>query len=404
MKETYQVIFKYRNDKMDKELKSIAHFTSYLPKACGIATYCYALRKTIKDKLPELKDYVVAIEDKEEGYRYESVVKYHFWDKDKEAYKKAAEFINKSEADIVNIQHEFGLYGAKVNPDTLGQNDGDNFLEFIRTLKKPAITTLHMVYKKPPTHHLEVVREICDRSKKVVVLAEIAKRFLVQKYKISPDKIEVIPHGAPNIPKYSTGFFKEMFGFPKDEILVSSFGLIRPKKGYEYLIEAMAEVVKKHPKTRLVIVGRAHPQRSPEYYQMLKDKVKTLKLTKQVKFVNKFINYSDLLNYLMATNVFVAPFLVMDQVSSGSLIYAMAAGRACIATPFDHAKEVLANGRGILVKPESSKSIAEKICYLIDHPRVRHHIQNLAYSYARHQTWSKISRKYVNLFKESINE
>lgn len=385
-----------------ENIKSIAHFSSYLPKPCGIATYCISVRKTVKDRLPHLKDFVVAIEDREDGYKYDASVKYHFWDKDLAGYKKAAEIINESDADLVNIQHEFGLYGAKVNPDTLGQDDGKNFLEFIRNLKKPAVTTLHMVYKNPPQHHIDVVREICDRSERIVVLAEIAKQFLVEKYAIEADKIIVIPHGAPNVPKYSTRFFKEMFGYSKEDILVSTFGLIRPKKGYEYLIDAMAEVVAKHPEAKLVIVGRAHPQRSPEYYQMLKDKVRDHKLTKSVKFVNKFISYADLLNYLMATNVFVAPFLVMDQVSSGTLIYAMAAGRACIATPFDHAREVLADGRGLLVEPESSHDIAEKINYLIENPVARHQIQDKSYGYVRHQTWSKTAKKYIQTFEEAI--
>ena len=387
-----------------KELKSIAHFTSYLPKACGIATYCYALRKTIKDKIPELKDYVVAIDDKEGGYRYESLVKYHFSDKDIDSYRKAADYINEHEVDLVNVQHEFGLYGSKVNPDTLGQDDGKNFLEFIRNVKKPVVTTIHMVYKKPPKHHIEVVKEICDRSSRVVVLAEIAKDFLIEKYGIDNKKIEVIPHGAPNVPRYSTKFFKEMLGFSKDDFLISTFGLIRPKKGYEYLIESMSEVVKKHPNAKLIIAGRAHPQRSPEYFQMLKDKVKELKLSKNVKFINKFVGYSDLLNFLMATNVFVAPFLVMDQVSSGTLIYAMAAGRACIATPFDYAKEVLADGRGLIVPPENSAELAQKINYLIDNPDIRYKMQNLSYSYARKQTWSKTARHYISVFEDAINE
>ncbi len=389
---------------MATKVNKIAHFTSFLPRACGIATYAFALRKVLLDKYPELKDYIVAIDDVEKGYRYSSSVKYHFYDKDEADYKKAAELINKSDAQVVNIQHEFGLYGTKVNPTTLGENDGKNFLIFLRALKKPVVTTLHMVYKKPVPHHLKVVQEICNRSARIVVLAEVAKKMLVKKYKIDPEKIKVIPHGAPNVPRYSSGFFKEMFGFSKKDILISSFGLVRPKKGYEYLIESMANIVKKYPTARLLIIGRYHPLRAPEYYKMLKDRVKELKLTKNVKFINKFVDYTDLLNYLMATNIFVAPFTVMDQVSSGTLIYAMAAGRACISTPFDYAKEALADRRGILVPPENSRAIAEKIEFLIEHPKARHRMQNLSYYYARKQIWSKVARSYYNLFDEVWKE
>ncbi|PIS07679.1 hypothetical protein COT78_02265 [Candidatus Berkelbacteria bacterium CG10_big_fil_rev_8_21_14_0_10_43_13] len=381
----------------------IAYFSSYPPKACGIATYALALRKTIKDRDHSIEDFVVAIDDREQGYSYGSSVKFHFWDKDGTSYQTAAEFINNSDANIVDIQHEFGLYGEKVNTETVGNNNGENFLIFLRALKKPVVTTLHMVYRKPPKKHISVVKEICDRSNKVVVLAHIAKKFLTEKYDINPDKIVVIPHGAPNVPKYATAFFKEMLGFDKKEILISSFGLIRPKKGYEYLIEAMAEVKKRFPNAKLLLAGRAHPQKSPEYYQILKDKVKELRLKDSVKFVNKFVNYPDLINYLMATNIFVAPFLVMEQVSSGTLLYAMGAGRACVSTPFDYAKEALANNRGILVPPEDASKIAEAIIRLIDHPKIRHRMQNESYKYARQQIWSKTSKQYVSLFKEIIS-
>lgn len=393
-----------KKDNMKQQLTTIAHFTSYLPKACGIATYAAALRKTMSTADPELKDFVIAIDDTKEGYKYGSSVKYHFWDKDLKGYKKAAEIINQSDAQIVDIQHEFGLYGSKVNPDTLGQDDGKNVLIFLNALEKPAITTLHMVYKNPPPSHKKIVQEICNKSLRIVVLAEIAKRLLVDKYHIIPGKIEVIKHGAPNVPKYSTGFFKEMMGLNKEEILVSSFGLIRPKKGYEYLIEAIAEARKKYPNIKLLIAGRAHPQRSPEYYKMLKDKVKELKLSGNVIFVNKFLDYPVLLNYLMATNVFVAPFTVKEQVSSGTLIYAMAAGRACISTPFDYAKEALADKRGILVPPCNSKVIANKIIYLIKHSKVRHRMENSSYKYARHQIWSKVAKQYLSLFAKFIEE
>jgi glycosyltransferase involved in cell wall biosynthesis len=385
-------------------LTSITHFSSYLPKRCGIATYTSALIKTVENRFFDLKNSVVAIEDRNEGYKYPQIVKFHFWDKDEKKYQEAAKFINDSETQIVDIQHEFGLYGTKVNPDTIGENDGKNFLLFLKNLKKPSVTTLHMVYKNPPPHHVKVVREICNKTNHVVVLAEIAKKFLVKKYQIDTDKISVIPHGAPNVPKYSTPFFKEMLGFSRDSFVISSFGLVRPKKGYEYLIEAMPEIIKEYPNALLLIIGERHPQRSPEYYENLKLLVKKLKLKKNVKFINKFLDYSDLLNFLMATNVFVAPYLVMDQVSSGTLIYAMGCGRACISTPFDYAKEALANKRGILIPTRDSKAIANKIKYLIKHPFSRHKMEKLSYSYARKQTWSKTAKNYISLFEDVLKK
>ena len=380
----------------------VAHFTSFLPRLCGIATYAVALRKTMKDRYADMDDFVIAIDDNEKGYRYPTVVKYHFNDKDKKGYEKAAQIINDSNVDIVNIQHEFGLYGAPVNPETLGKNDGKNFLIFLRALKKPAVTTLHMVYRKPNPAHLELVKEICDRSMKIVVLSEVAKKILVKKYKVPEDKIIVIPHGAPNVPRYSSGFFKEMLGYSKKDTIISSFGFIRPKKGYEFLIDAMPEVLKVCPRAKLLIIGHRHPLRSPEYYKMLKDKATKLKLNSHIQFINKFVSFTDLINYLMATNIFVAPFLTEEQVSSGSLIYAMATGRACIATPFDYAKEVLAGRRGILIPIGNSEAIAKEIIHLIEHPKARHRMQNLSYHYARPQIWSRTARKYHQVFRDSV--
>lgn len=380
-------------------VKSIYHFSSYLPQRCGIATYTTALIKTIENRHFNIKNDIVAIRNREEPYKYSSRVKYNFSNHDVSGYKKAATIINESDCDLVDIQHEFGMYGAQVNPDTLGKNDGKNFLYFLDNLQKPSVTTLHMVYKNPPPHHKKIVKEICEKTNQIVVLAEIAKKFLVEKYGVDNKKISVILHGAPNVPKYSTAFFKEMLGFSRDSFIISSFGLVRPKKGYEFLIKAMPEIIKKYPNALLLIIGERHPQRSPEYYEGLKKLVKDLKLTGCVKFVNKFLDYYNLLNFLMATNVFVAPYLVMDQVSSGTLIYAMGCGRACISTPFDYAKEALASKRGILVPPKDSKIIANKIKYLIRHPQVRHRMENLAYSYARKQTWAKTANAYIKLFE-----
>lgn len=387
----------------NKRLKSIYHFSSYVPKRCGIATYVEALQKSISMIQPDIKNKLVVIDDKKEGYKYSSIVKYNFWDKDKDGYKKAAQIINDSDAQVVDIEHEFGLYGARVKPEFLGQNDGKNFLIFLENLKKPAITTLHMVYQKPPRHHLEVVREISKRSKKVVVLAKIARHMLINApYNLPSSKIAYIPHGAPNVPKRSTNFYKHNLGYDKKSIIISSFGYVRSKKGYEYLIEAIAKLKDEYPNIKLLLIGEVHPQRSPEYFAMLQKKVKDLKLEKHVEFINKFVDYTMLLNYLMATNVFVAPFLVMHQVSSGTLIYAMATGRACIATPFDYAREALANKRGIIVPPRNSQKIADAIKWLIDHPEARHTMENKAYSYARAQTWSKVATKYIKLFEEFI--
>lgn len=382
-----------------KDIFSVAFVSSYLPRKCGIATFTYELRKVLQEKYGEkIKSIIIAINDPHRDYDYDKEVKYIIKQKDIQTYKKAAEFINKSKISLVNLQHEFGLFGK------VGEDDGENILHFLNCLHKEkiVITTFHMVYPHPQKHHKKVVQEICKLSNKIVVIIEAALISLIRDYEIPEEKIIIIPHGVPNVKRRGSKYYKELLGLPSDYNIISTFGLIRPKKGIEYVIRAMPKILQKHPKTLYLILGAPHPNRPKEYYHFLKKEVENLRLKDNIKFLGHFLEYEELINYLMATNIFIAPYLVLEQVSSGSLLYAMGCGRAIIATPFTFAKEALQEGRGIIIPPKNSEAIAKSVIDLLDNPQKRHSLEETAYKYARERLWRKIASLYFHLFKDSL--
>lgn len=384
-----------------KDILNITFVSSYLPRKCGIATFTYALRKALENKYADrVKSDIIAITDPRKNYEYENDVKCVIKQNEIKTYKEASDYINSSKTEIVNLQHEFGLFG------TVGDDDGKNILYFLNHLqkKKIVITTFHMVYPEPDKHHKRIVQEICNLSHKVVVIVEAAYITLIKDYEIPEGKIIIIPHGAPNIKRRGSKYYKELLKLPADYNILSTFGLIRAKKGIEHAIRAMPKIIEKHPKTLYLILGAVHPNRPKEYYYSLKKEVETLGLKNNVKFLGRFLEYDELMNYLLATNIFIAPYLVLEQVSSGALIYAMGCGRASIATPFIFAKEALADGRGILVPPKDPDAIARNVIRLLSDSNKRHAIEDAAYEYARDRLWRKVASLYFHLFKDSFNE
>jgi glycosyltransferase involved in cell wall biosynthesis len=379
---------------------NIAFVSSYLPRKCGVATFTYALKNTLEKKYgDQIKSTIVAITDPHKSYDYKEDVKCVIKQKDEKTYKEAADFINNSKAQVVNLQHEFGLFG------TVGEDDGKNILGFLKCLQKQklVITTFHMVYPDPDKHHKKIVQEICKLSHKAVVIVEAAYATLIKDYEIPEEKIIIIPHGVPNIKRRGSKYYKELLKLPADYNILSTFGLIRAKKGIEYAIRAMPRILEKHPKTLYLVLGAVHPNRPKEYYYSLKDEVEKLGLKDNVRFLGRFLEYDELMNYLMATNIFIAPYLVLEQVSSGALIYAMGCGRASVATPFIFAKEVLAEGRGVIIPEKDSDAIAKNVIKLLSDNDKRHAIENAAYKYARDRLWRKIASMYFHLFKDILN-
>ena len=372
----------------------IGYLSTYPPRECGIANFTKDLIDSAS-KLDKLKSSIIAINEKGAIYDYDRKVKRKI-DRDCiEDYVKAAEYVNSSNIELLVVQHEFGLYGGDY---------GENIKLFLDKVKKPVITTLHTVQPNFEQKAIEILKYIVERSESIVVIAHAAIDML-KNQGISCKKCIVIPHGCPTVDNKNNKAIKESLGL-KGRLVASTFGLISSGKGIEYVIEALPEVIKKEPRIIYLIIGETHPEvrknEGEKYRNKLTKLVSELGLEEHVKFTNRFVTKNELINFLQATDIYLTPYISPNQISSGTLIYALGAGKAVVSTPYYHAQEVLANDRGILCKFKDSDSIAAAINSLLDE-KFRTDIQKRAYNYSRRFLWKNVAKKYVNLIK-SITE
>ena len=374
--------------------KRIAYLSTFPPRECGIANFTKDLMDAIC-AVGGFKASVIAINEKGAIYDYGSRVKGKIDRDDKEDYVNAAEYVNSSNIQLIVVQHEFGLYGG---------DHGEHIKLFLENIKKPVVTTLHTVQPNFDQKALEVLKYITYRSEAVIVIAHAAIDMLKQQG-ISYNKCVVIPHGCPKIDCANNKSVKESLGL-NGRIVASTFGLISSGKGIEYAIRALPEVIKKDPRIIYLIIGETHPEvrkrEGEKYRNELMRLVCELGLDKHVRFTNRFLAKRELIKYLQATDIYLTPYISPNQISSGTLIYALGAGKAVVSTPYYHAKEVLANDRGILCKFEDSASIAEGINRLLDE-NFRVEMQKRAYKYSRQFLWKNVAKKYVKLIK-SVTE
>ena len=389
--------------KQERAVKVI-YLSSYIPRKCGLASYTKDLTTAINILNPQYLAKIIAVDNPGANYDYPWEVSLRIQQNNLESYQKAADFINQSSAEVVNIQHEFGLYGGKTMkyPGYFNYLPlGDYILTLMKKVKKPIVTTFHTVLPKPPQPHLDIVRKIVDLSKVVTVMVNSAVTRLIKDYRIPRKKIVMIHHGVPDFPKGSSTPFKRKFGFDNWPI-IAIHGLLNPGKGLEYVIEAMPKVVKNNPKAKFLIIGETHPeikkQSQEKYRYQLKRLAKKYQVERSIKFVNKYLELEDLILYLKATDIYITPYLNPEQIASGSLAYAVGAGKACISTPYLYAKEVLAEGRGILVDFKNSNQITEAINYLVNNSEKCKEIGKKAYAYGKMMIWHNVALKHLDLF------
>ena len=304
-----------------------------------------------------------------------------------------ADFLNHSSVNVVNIQHEFGIFGGE---------SGEHICAFLDKLKKPVATTLHTVLPNFENKTKEVFNNIIARSTAIVVLNETT-RSLVKQLGVPAKKVKLIPHGCPDLPLVDSAEVKPVLGL-KNKIVLSTFGLLSKGKGIEHVIQALPAVIKKEPRIVYYVLGVTHPQvkrtDGEAYRNSLLKMAKNLGLRGHVKFLNRFLSKPELYNYLQATDVYITPYPSPNQVSSGTLSYALAAGKAVVSTPYLHAKEALGDGRGLFCKFNDSDSIAEKVTEIIENKSLRRSLEHKAYSYSRKFTWPLVAKKYLALFDE----
>ena len=377
--------------------KQIAYLSTYPPRECGIANFTKD-QITAIHRLNEFRpSVVIAVNEKGAIYNYDRRVKFEIERDTFGDYTQAARYVNLSKIDLVNLQHEFGLFGG---------DWGEYINSFLEALQKPVVTTLHTILPNFGSAARTVLESIAHGSAAIIVMTSTALELL-KDYDVEPEKITVIPHGCPDVPLVPSEKRKPSLGL-KDRIVLSTFGLVNRGKGIQYVIRALPSLVRKEPRILYLIIGETHPEvrkiEGERYRKKLMRLVDELKLGKHVRFHNRFLSKKELIRCLQATDIYLTPYVDRNQISSGTLTYALGTGRAVISTPYLHAEEALANGRGLICKFRNPDSIGECVNRLLDDPELRHSLERKAYAYSRDFTWPKVAEKYSELFNRLLKE
>jgi len=377
----------------------LACVATFPPRRCGIGTFSYDLCNAVSAELASPGScQVVAINDIPEGYGYDRRVRFDILQEDISEYTRAADFLNIRGVSAILLQHEFGIYGGA---------DGSHVLTIMRESRMPIITTLHTVLSEPSSQQREVFEEVTRLSDRLVVMSQRSVDVLIHTYGVPRFKIAMIPHGIPDLPFVDPSFYKEQFGVAGHKVMLT-FGLLSPAKGIEYAIEALPEVVKRHPELVYIVLGATHPNVKKEsgekYRNRLHQRAEDLNVLEHVIFENRFVELEELCEFLCAADIYVTPYLGRQQVVSGTLAYALGAGNAVISTPYSYAEEMLADGRGCLVPFRDSAAIAEAICSLLDHELDMQVMRKAAYLFTRDMVWRSVARQYLQLCTEVLSD
>ncbi|MBU1168861.1 MAG: glycosyltransferase family 4 protein [Proteobacteria bacterium] len=375
-------------------INSVAVIGNYLPRQCGIATFTTDLVEALSAEAPDIKCWVVAMNDRPEGYPYPENVRFEINQNKLSDYGVASQFLNINQTDIVCVQHEYGLFGGPA---------GSHLLRLLGDLRMPVVTTLHTILKDPPPEYRDVMCKLSDLSDKLVVMSSKASDFLKDIYAVPEEKIAFIHHGIPDTPFIDSSFYKDKFNVEGKKVLLT-FGLLSPNKGIENVLQALPSVIKKHPDLVYIILGATHPNilkfHGDEYRIMLQQIVRKLDIGDHVIFQNRFVELKELCEFLGIADIYVTPYLEEAQITSGTLAYAMGTGKAVISTPYWYATEMLAEGRGRIVPFRNPGAISEQIIELLDNDVERHAIRKKAYTFSREAIWKEVSRKYLQVFSE----
>lgn len=375
-------------------VRRIAFVGSYVPRKCGIGTFTHDLCEAVSGAAPAACCFVGAVNDRTEGYAYPARVSFELQEKDIDSYRRAADFLNFNNADVLCVQHEFGIFGGPA---------GSHLLALLKDVRMPVVTTLHSVLREPDPMQRKVMMELVKCSDRLVVMARKGAEILRDTYGVPEEKITVIPHGIPDLPFVDSSVFKAQFDVEGRQVLLT-FGLIGPSKGIEHVIEALPEIVKQHPDVVYLILGATHPRlvaREGERYRLKLERLADdLGVKDNVIFYNRYVSLDNLKEFIGATDIYLTPYLGEAQITSGTLAYVFGAGKAVVSTPYWHAQELLADGHGILVPFRDPAAIARAVCALLDDPARMAQIRRDAYALGREMIWPEVAKRYLEVFHE----
>jgi glycosyltransferase involved in cell wall biosynthesis len=376
----------------------IAVVGNYLPRHCGIATFTTDLCDALHAEYGATELLALPVNDIEEGYSYPARVRFELSEGNLASYRQAADFLNFSNIDLVCLQHEYGIFGGRA---------GAHILELLRRLNMPFVTTLHTVLRDPDPDQRAVMDEIATLSDRLIVMSQQSADILEDTFHVPTEKIDLIPHGIPDLPFTDPTFYKDGFGTEGKDVLLT-FGLLSPNKGIENVIKALPSILSRHSNVVYMVSGVTHPhilrREGDKYREYLEQLAKDLGVEANVIFRNRFVSPQEMVELIGAADIYITPYKHKAQVVSGTLAYALSAGKAIISTPYLHAMELLDDERGALVPFDDPEAIARKTVELLDNGTARHAMRKRAYLYARDMVWSRVAEKYMKSFERIYNE
>jgi glycosyltransferase involved in cell wall biosynthesis len=377
------------------DIRKVAFIGDYLPRKCGIATFTTDLRCAVAAEFPSMQCLVVPVNDREGGYDYPSEVRFEISERDLPSYLRAADFLNITGVDVVCVEHEFGIFGGPA---------GSHVLAMLRELRMPIVTTLHTVLREPNGDQRRVMRELPRLSTRLVVMSERGRDFLREIYQVPEARIDLIPHGIPDMPFADPNYFKDEFAVAGKQVLLT-FGLLSPNKGIEFALRALPDIIREFPNVVYIVLGQTHPnllrEEGEAYRLSLERLAKDLGVQRHVVFFNRFVELEELMRFIGAADIYLTPYLTEAQTTSGTLAYAFGAGNAVVSTPYWHAAELLTAERGKLVPFRDAKAIAVAVVELLRDEPLRHTMRKNAYKLGRDMVWSRVAQLYLKSFEQA---
>lgn len=377
-------------------LRTIAMLGNHLPRQCGIATFTSDLTGAIQEEFPGLDSFVLAMNEPGSHHVYPERVRFEIAESDPSSYRRAADFLNVNTVDVVSVQHEYGIFGGKA---------GAHLLTLLRELRMPIVTTLHTILGDPNQHQRAVMNELTELSERIVVMSAYGAKLLSTTHRVDDRKIDLIPHGILRPP--TGGRSKHQLGVEGKSVILT-FGLLGPDKGIEYVIDALPAITRRFPEVVYIVLGATHPtikEHHGETYRLsLEARAARLGVDSNIIFYDRFVTQTELGEFLAAADIYITPYLKPEQITSGTLAFAVGAGKAVISTPYRYAEELLADGRGILVPWRDPESIAREINGLLEDVPKRLAMSERAAIYGREMIWPKVAKSYFQTFSRARQE